>query len=164
MEETIHRIDTSGYACPIPLAMVSKKLKGIEVGGTLKVISDDPDFKKQIKIWSYETGNQIVAFTEQENASSTIIRKGSGFKGECLMETLKFVALGVNLHFMKTLLQIMPITEHCGLVFGFTYKNDAIKTFKALDQGKFAVEDIYFEDKDKSYKILNFICAIGGRR
>ena len=195
MEETIHQIDTSGYACPIPLAMVSKKLKTIEVGDTLKVISDDPDFKKQIKIWSYETGNQIVALNEKEDAYSTIIRKGSGFKGACLMETLKFVALGVKLHFMKTLLQIIPfkkiqylitfvsvaegirangwleqknaknyvqlpvpngITEHCGLVFGFSNKNDAIKTFKALDEGKFAVEDIYFEDKDKFYRILNF--------
>jgi hypothetical protein len=39
---------------------------------------------------------------------------------------------------------------------GFTKKNDAIKIFKILKQEKFAVEDIYFEDKDKSNRILDF--------
>ena len=42
------------------------------------------------------------------------------------------------------------ITKHCGLVFGFKNKHDTIKIFKLLDESKFAVEDIYFEDKDKS--------------
>jgi hypothetical protein len=32
----------------------------------------------------------------------------------------------------------------------------AMKVFKLLEQNKFEVEDIYFEDKNKSYQILNF--------
>ena len=43
-----------------------------------------------------------------------------------------------------------------GLVFGFKKKNDAIKIYKLLDESMFAVEDIYYEDRDKSFKILNF--------
>ena len=42
-------IDTSGYSCPINLAMVSRKLKGLEIGDTLEIVSDDPEFKKQFK-------------------------------------------------------------------------------------------------------------------
>jgi len=188
-------IDTSGYPCPINLAMVSRKLKGLETGDTLVIISDDPDFKKQIKNWSYETGNQLIDFKQQANSCITRLRKGSGFKGETLIENIRFVALGIKLHFIKTVLQIIPlkkirylvtfvsvaeglraqgwlqekeirnyiplpvpnkITRHCGLVFGFNNKNEAVKIFKLLDEAKFAVEDIYFEDKDKLYKILNF--------
>ena len=195
MEKIENIIDTSGYCCPITLAMVSRKLKGLEIGDTLKIISDDPDFKKQIKTWSYETGNLLVDFNQENDSSVTRIQKGSGFKGETLIENIKFVALGIKLHFIKTLLQIIPlkkiqylvtfvsvaeglraqgwlekkdiknytplpvpndITKHCGLVFGFKNKGDAIRIFKLLDESKFAVEDIYFEDKDKSYKILNF--------
>ena len=188
-------IDTCGYSCPINLAMVSRKLKGLEIGDTLEVISDEPEFKKQIKTWSYETGNQLIDFKQEEDTCITRIRKGSGFRGDTLIENIKFLALGIKLHFIKTLLQIIPlkkiqylvtfvsvaeglraqgwlqereinnytplpvpneITKHCGLVFGFKDKRDAIEIFKLLDESKFAVEDIYFEDKDKTYKILNF--------
>jgi len=189
-------IDTSGYSCPINLAMVSRKLKGLEIGDTLEIISDDPEFRKQIKTWSYDTGNHLIDFKQNEDVCITRLRKGAGFKGETFAENLKFLALGIKLHFIKTLLQIIPlrkiqylvtfvsvaeglraqgwlqekeiknyialpvpndITRHCGLVFGFKNKSDAVKIFKLLDEAKFAVEDIYFEDKDKSYKVLNFI-------
>ena len=188
-------IDTSGYSCPINLAMVSRKLKGLEIGDTLEIISDDPEFKKQIKTWSYETGNQLIDFKQKDNTCITRLRKGVGFKAETLVENLKFFALGIKLHFIKTLLQVIPlkkiqylvtfvsvaeglraqgwlqekeiknyvslpvpnnITRHCGLVFGFKNKNEAVKIFKLLDEAKFAVEDIYFEDEDKSYKTLSF--------
>jgi len=189
-------IDTSGYSCPINLAMVSRKLKGLEIGDTLEIISDDPEFRRQIKTWSYETGNHLIDFKQNEDVCITRLRKGAGFKGETFAENVKFLALGIKLHFIKTLLQIIPlrkiqylvtfvsvaeglraqgwlqekeiknyialpvpndITRHCGLVFGFKNKSDAVKIFKLLDEAKFAVEDIYFEDKDKSYKVLNFI-------
>ncbi len=194
MENKTTIIDTSGYSCPINLAMVSRKMKGLEIGDTLEVISDESEFKKQIKTWCYETGNHLIDFKQKEDTCITRVRKGSGFKCETLIENIKFIALGVKLHFIKTFLQIIPlkkiqylvtfvsvaeglraqgwlqekeiknyiplpipnnITKHCGLVFGFNNKRDAIKIFKLLDESKFAVEDIYFEDKDKSYKILN---------
>jgi hypothetical protein len=96
------------------------------------------------------------------------------------MEAVKFISLRVKLCFIKTFLQLLPtkrahrwleekgiknytllpipdgITKHCGLVLGFERKNDAMKVFKLLEQNKFEVEDIYFEDKNKSYQILNF--------
>ena len=188
-------LDTSGYPCPIPLAMISRKLKGLNVGDTLEIVSDDLDFKKQIKIWSYETGNQLLKVTSEGTDYIALVRKGSGFKGETLLETIKFISLGIKLHFMKTLLQIIPlrkikyliafvsvaaglrangwledqgiknytllpipdgITKHCGLVLGYEREGDAIDVFKLLEQNKFEVEDIYFEDKDKSYQILSF--------
>ena len=74
MEKNENIIDTSGYSCPITLAMVSRKMKSLDIGDTLKVISDDPDFKKQINTWSYETGNQLVDFEKKEEIYITRIR------------------------------------------------------------------------------------------
>jgi len=195
MENHKNIVDTSGYSCPIPLAMVSRKLKKLQVGDIVEVISDDPAFKKQARTWSYETGNQLIDYKQAGDTCITRIRKGAGFKGDTFVENIKFIALGIKLHFIKTLLQIIPfkniqylvtfvsvaeglraqgwllekdiknytqlpvpngITKHCGLVFGFKNKNDAIKIYKLLNESKFAVEDIYYEDRDKSYKILNF--------
>ena len=48
------------------------------------------------------------------------------------------------------------ITKHCGLVLGYEREGDAVKVFKLLKQKKFEVEDIYYEDKDKSFQILTF--------
>jgi TusA-related sulfurtransferase len=195
MENNVNIVDTSGYSCPIPLIMLSRKLKRSEVGDTLKVISDDPVFNKEIKIWSYETGNQLLNIISEGEDHIAWVRKGSGFKGETILETVKFISLGIKLHFIKTLLQLIPvkkikylvtfvsvaagsrahrwlekkgiknytllpipdgITKHCGLVLGYERESEALKVFKFLKQNKFEVEDIYFEDKDKSYQILNF--------
>jgi TusA-related sulfurtransferase len=195
MEKNINIVDTSGYSCPIPLIMLSRKLKRTEVGDTLKVISDDPAFNKEIKIWSYETGNPLLNIMSEGEDHIAWVRKGSGFKGETMLETVKFISLGIKLHFIKTLLQLIPlrkikylvtfvsvasgsrahrwleaqhiknytllpipdgITKHCGLVLGYERKNDAINTFKLLKQNKFEVEDIYFEEKNHAYQILDF--------
>ncbi len=195
MENNINLVDTSGYSCPIPLIMLSRKLKRSEVGDTLKVISDDPAFNKEIKIWSYETGNPLLDIISKGEDHIAWVRKGSGFKGETIVETVKFISLGVKLHFIKTLLQLIPlkkirylvtfisvasgsrahrwleekniknytllpipegITKHCGLVLGYERESDALEVFNLLKQNQFEVEDIYFEDKDKSYQILDF--------
>jgi TusA-related sulfurtransferase len=175
MDKNINIVDTSGYSCPIPLIMLSRKLKRTEVGDTLKVISDDPAFNKEIKIWSYETGNQLLALRANGADYIALVKKGAGFKGENILETIKFISLGIKLHFIKTLLQIrahrwleekgiknytlLPIpdgiTKHCGLVLGFERKNEAMKVFKLLEQNKFEVEDVYYEDKQKSYQIVH---------
>jgi hypothetical protein len=39
------------------------------------------------------------------------VRKGSGFKGETMLETVKFISMGIKLHLIKTLLQIIPLRK-----------------------------------------------------
>ncbi len=111
MEKNINIVDTSGYSCPIPLIMLSRKLKRTEVGDTLKVSSDDPAFNKEIQIWSYETGNPLLNIMSEGEDHIAWVRKGSGFKGETMLETVKFISLGTKLHFIKTLLQIIPLRK-----------------------------------------------------
>jgi len=104
----MQEIDTRGLFCPLPLTLVSKKLKEIEVGDSLKVLADDKAFKKDIEIWCYETGNELLDFKEENGYYIAIIKRGSGFKGESLWDKLKFISLGVKLHFIKHVLDILP--------------------------------------------------------
>ncbi|HEK25305.1 MAG TPA: sulfurtransferase TusA family protein, partial [Hydrogenobaculum sp.] len=41
-------VDTRGLFCPLPLTLVSRKLKEIPVGEKLMVMADDKAFKKDI--------------------------------------------------------------------------------------------------------------------
>ncbi|MCX7760442.1 MAG: sulfurtransferase TusA family protein [Hydrogenothermaceae bacterium] len=187
-------IDTRGLFCPLPLTLVSKKLKDIPVGERLKVLADDKAFKKDIEIWSFETGNKLIEFKEENGYYVAIIERGKGFKGEKLWDKIKFISLGVKLHIIQHLLDLFPskkpkylitfvsvaegirannfLTEknmnnsyvmlpvpkeiypHCGLVFGFRSKDEAVKIYNFLKDSKFAVEDIHIVDKEKRYPKL----------
>ncbi|MDM7274221.1 sulfurtransferase TusA family protein [Sulfurihydrogenibium azorense] len=183
-------IDTRGLFCPLPLTLVSRKLKEIPVGGRLKVLADDKAFKKDIEVWAYETGNKLAEFKEENGYFVVIIERGKGFKGESIIDKIKFISLGVKLHFIKHFLDIVPFNKpkylltfvsvaegirannflkekninnyimlpvpkeiypHCGLVFGFKNKEDALNIYNLLKENKFAVEDVHVIDKEKKY-------------
>ncbi len=187
------QIDTRGLFCPLPLTVVSKNLKEIPVGEKLEILADDKAFKKDIKFWCLETGNKLVDFKEQDGYFIAIVERGKGFHGESLWEKIKFFSLGVKLHILQYILELLPskkpkylltfvsigeglrsqnwlknkgiddfyvlpvpneIYPYCGLVFGFTKKEDAVKIFKLLKENKFAVEDIHIVDKEKKYPKL----------
>lgn len=190
-EISMQTVDTRGLFCPLPLTVVSKKLKEIPVGERIKVLADDKAFKKDIEIWSYETGNKLIEFKEENGYYVAIVERGKGFKGESLWDKVKFISLGVKLHIIQHILDFLPskkpkylmtfvsvaegirankfLTEkninsnyvmlpvpkeiypHCGLVFGFKSKDEAVKIYQYLKENKFAVEDIHIVDKEKKY-------------
>lgn len=187
-------VDTRGLFCPIPLTLVSRKLKEVEVGQRIRVLADDKAFKKDIEVWSFETGNKLIEFKEENGYYVAVVERGKGFKGESLWDKVKFISLGVKLHIIQHILDFLPskkprflisfisvaegirannfLTEknlnhnyvmlpvpkeiypHCGLVFGFRSKEDALKVYNFLKDNKFAVEDIHMVDKEKKYPKL----------
>ncbi len=104
-------IDTRGLFCPLPLTFVSRKLKDIPVGEKLKVLADDKAFKKDIESWAFETGNKLLEFKEENGYYIAIIERGKGFKGENLWDKIKFVSLGIKLHFINHLLDLIPLNK-----------------------------------------------------
>lgn len=101
-------VDTRGLFCPLPLTIVSRKLKDVPVGERIKVLADDKAFKKDIEIWSYETGNKLVEFKEENGYYVAIVERGKGFKGEKIWDKIKFISLGVKLHIIQHLLDLLP--------------------------------------------------------
>lgn len=107
----LETVDTRGLFCPLPLTFVSRKLKEIPVGERLKVLADDKAFKKDIEIWAFETGNKLLEFKEENGYYVAVIERGKGFKGESIWDKIKFISLGVKLHFIKHLLDIIPFNK-----------------------------------------------------
>ncbi len=106
--QVIKEVNAKGFYCPTPLAIVSKELKEIPVGEKIKVVANDKAFKQDIKMWCLETGNKLISFEEKDGEYVAVIERGKGFHGEGLVEKIKFIALGVKLHILQYLLEILP--------------------------------------------------------
>lgn len=136
-------VDTRGLFCPLPLIIVSKELKNIPVGEKIKVIADDKAFKKDIFSWAFETGNKLIEFKEENGYYVAIIERGKGFKGEKLIDKIKFISLGVKLHIKKHLLDIF-----------FTKKPKYLITFVSVAEGLRANKWLEEKKLNKKYVML----------
>ncbi|MDE3119880.1 MAG: sulfurtransferase TusA family protein [Nitrospirota bacterium] len=68
------KLDTLGYFCPMPIIMTSKKIKELQVGQVLEVVSDDEGIKKDMPAWCQTTGHEMVGL-EEDTAQATRIYK-----------------------------------------------------------------------------------------
>ncbi len=101
-------IDTRGYQGPVPLAMTSRGMHGMAEGEFVKVLFDDAAFKKELRRWCRETGNEYIEETDHDAFFEVSIGRGSGFKAESPLERIKFIAMGVRLHFTRFIVRILP--------------------------------------------------------
>jgi len=136
-------VDTRGLFCPLPLTIVSKELKKINVGGRLKVLADDKAFKKDISIWAFETGNRLIEFKEEDGTYIAVIERGKGFKGENIWDKIKFISLGIKLHLKKHILDIF-----------FTKKPKYLITFVSVAEGLRADKWLQSNKADFKYTML----------
>ncbi|MFY9268827.1 MAG: sulfurtransferase TusA family protein [Candidatus Manganitrophaceae bacterium] len=68
-------LDTLGTFCPIPVILTSKKMKQMEVGQVLKVLSDDEGIKKDMPAWCKTTGNEYLDQAQEGKVIEVYIRK-----------------------------------------------------------------------------------------
>lgn len=101
-------IDTRGYHSPIPLAMASRGMHGMAEGEIVSILFDDDAFQMDLRGWCRETGNEFIEGAIHGAYSEALVRRGSGFKTESLMERVKFIAMGVRLHFTRFIVRILP--------------------------------------------------------
>jgi len=67
-------LDTLGYFCPMPIILTSKKIKTLEMGQVLEVLSDDElevlsddeGIKKDMPAWCETTGHEWVGLEEED--------------------------------------------------------------------------------------------------
>jgi Predicted redox protein, regulator of disulfide bond formation len=164
-------VDTRGLFCPLPLTLVSRKLKEIPVGEKLMVMADDKAFKKDIEIWSFETGNKLIDFKEENGYYVAIIERGKGFKGEKLIDKIKFIALGVKLHAIKHFLDIIHFGKPKYLIT-FVSVSEGIRADKFLKEKNMnsyvklpVPKEIYpycgivfgFSSKEKAFETYEFL-------
>lgn len=53
-------LDTIGHYCPMPIIFTAKKIKQMQAGQVLLVLSGDPGVKKDMEAWCHNTGHDCL--------------------------------------------------------------------------------------------------------
>lgn len=73
--DTDYTLDCYGLLCPMPVFKASQKIKEMDSGQTLKIISTDESIKSDIKVWCEKTGNKLLKIEDIDDEYHTYIRK-----------------------------------------------------------------------------------------
>ena len=68
-------LDAKGLMCPMPIVKLAKKMKEIQVGKVLELISDDVGSKEDVPAWCKRTGNELVEMKQEGNVYYYYIKK-----------------------------------------------------------------------------------------
>ena len=68
-------LDTRGMNCPLPILKTKKSLSDILAGQVLKIISTDPGSVKDMQAFANQTGNELVASTDNAGEYVFFMRK-----------------------------------------------------------------------------------------
>jgi len=69
------QLDCMGLFCPMPILKTRDALKGMEVGQTLEMLSDDPASEADMKSWTARTGHELVALEKNGSVFRFLVRK-----------------------------------------------------------------------------------------
>lgn len=68
-------LDTLGLYCPMPIVKTAEKIKDLEIGQVLEVISDDEGIKEDMPAWCKGTGNEFLRIEEREEEYRVYVKK-----------------------------------------------------------------------------------------
>jgi len=69
------KLDCVGLFCPMPILKTRDALKGMDVGQTLEMLSDDPASEADMKSWTTRTGHELMAIEKNASIFRFIVRK-----------------------------------------------------------------------------------------
>jgi TusA-related sulfurtransferase len=69
------KLDCLGLFCPMPIVKTRDALKGMTVGETLEMLSDDPASEADMKSWTTRTGHQLMAIERNGSVFRFVVRK-----------------------------------------------------------------------------------------
>ena len=70
-------LDTTGQLCPYPLANTKKELSKLNTGDRLQVISSDPSFILDAKVFCSKTGNKLLKLWKEDTLYYLLLEKHS---------------------------------------------------------------------------------------
>lgn len=68
-------LDCKGLLCPIPIVRLSKAMKELQPGQTLRLEATDPGAMPDVAAWGRQTGNDILSAVEENKVFTFLIRK-----------------------------------------------------------------------------------------
>ncbi len=69
------RLDLTGLKCPLPVLRTRKALRQMAIGDRLEVLVTDPMSAIDIPHFISQTGNELMASTQQKDELHFVIRK-----------------------------------------------------------------------------------------
>jgi tRNA 2-thiouridine synthesizing protein A len=69
------KLDCVGLFCPMPILKTRDALKGLAVGQTLEMLSDDPASEADMKSWTQRSGNELVGLSREGAVYRFLVRK-----------------------------------------------------------------------------------------
>jgi TusA-related sulfurtransferase len=69
-------LDTVGLYCPIPIIKTAERMKSMEHGGILEILSDDRVILIDMPAWCRSTGNTFLGSRQDEAEYHVFVRKG----------------------------------------------------------------------------------------
>jgi cysteine desulfurase len=72
-------IDALGKLCPLPVIELGKRIGGVDIGGTVRVLADDPAARLDIPAWCRMTGQDFLGAEplgdERPDAAAYVVRR-----------------------------------------------------------------------------------------
>ena len=70
-----YTLDCIGLYCPMPIVKTAQRVKEIEPGEVLEVLSDDRGIKSDMPAWCEKTGNECLGVEEEGGEIKVYVRK-----------------------------------------------------------------------------------------
>jgi len=68
-------LDTFGLLCPMPIIKTAARMKRLQRGDVLKILSDDPGVKEDMPAWCITSGNELLALEEVDDEFHCYVKK-----------------------------------------------------------------------------------------
>ena len=68
-------LDTFGLLCPMPIIKTAARMKQLQCGEVLKILSDDPGVKEDMPAWCITSGNELLALEEVDDEFHCYVKK-----------------------------------------------------------------------------------------
>ena len=68
-------LDAKGLNCPLPILKAKKALQGVPAGGLLEIHATDPGSVKDFEAFCRQTGNELLASSQEGNVFRFIIKR-----------------------------------------------------------------------------------------
>ena len=68
-------LDTFGLLCPMPIIKTAARMRELQHGNVLRVLSDDPGVLEDMPAWCRTSGNELIRIDEIAGEYHVYIRK-----------------------------------------------------------------------------------------
>lgn len=68
-------LNTLGLHCPIPVWETAKRIRDMQPGQVLEVLSDDPGIEEDMRVWCKRVGYPLLSLTKTGAVYRALVRK-----------------------------------------------------------------------------------------